>query len=121
MEAVVVTLLALVGLINVAPLVGIASRSKLEALYGTPVDTPELAVLLRHRALLFGLVGGLTLASIGLAELRPAALTLCLLSMLGYLLLVAQERTRDPSLRRVAAIDLAGVAFATAALVIGAL
>lgn len=54
-------LLALVGLINLVPVVGALSSDGIATAYGVAVEGPDLTLLLRHRAVLFGIVGGLAM------------------------------------------------------------
>ena len=57
-DNIITTLLLLVGLINFAPVLGAISAQKMANSYGVDLQDPNLAVLMRHRALLFGIVGG---------------------------------------------------------------
>ena len=50
--------LLIAGAIHLLPLSGVTGAAALERLYGVAVDSPDLALLLRHRAVLFGLLGG---------------------------------------------------------------
>ena len=61
--AIAAALFAIPGLINLYPLVGVLGAKQLESLYGVDVAAPDLALLLRHRAVLFGLLGALLLAA----------------------------------------------------------
>ena len=49
--------LVLVGLIHLLPLSGVLSADQLASLYGLSFSEPNLAILMRHRAVLFGLLG----------------------------------------------------------------
>ena len=57
MRKIIAILLFVVGVIHLLPLVGIAGPEKLATLYGIQVGEPNLAILMRHRAVLFGLLG----------------------------------------------------------------
>ena len=46
--------LIIVGLINLAPVLGVLSAQRLEQGYDILLPSNELIVLMRHRALLFG-------------------------------------------------------------------
>ena len=52
-------LICIVSLINLAPTVGAVSSKRLQALYGIAFEDPNLVVLMRHRAILCGIVGAL--------------------------------------------------------------
>ena len=49
--------LLIVGIIHVLPLVGVLGAERLTMLYGIPIDEPNLEILMRHRAVLFGILG----------------------------------------------------------------
>lgn len=56
-------ILLLVGFLNFYPLIGIQGPARLKALYGPPIEGADLVILMRHRALLFGLIGGFMMAA----------------------------------------------------------
>ena len=45
------------AIIHLVPLSGVRGGEKLSAFYGIPIDEPNLVILMRHRAVLFGLLG----------------------------------------------------------------
>lgn len=51
-------MMCIVAVIHCLPLLGVLGPEKLESLYQIKVQDPNLEILLRHRAVLFGLVGG---------------------------------------------------------------
>lgn len=56
-QHVVTAMLLVVALIHWLPLSGVLGAARLRALYGLSFDEPNLAILMRHRAVLFGLLG----------------------------------------------------------------
>jgi len=50
-------LLIIVAVIHLLPLSGVLSGKRLTALYGLSFQEPNLEILMRHRAVLFGLLG----------------------------------------------------------------
>lgn len=94
-------LFVVVGLINVFPLVGVLGAQQLNALYALPFDNPDLLLLMRHRAVLFGLVGGLLLVAAFKTRLRPIAATLGLGSMLSFLVLALPLAEHGAAIQRV--------------------
>lgn len=107
----VVTLLFLVAAaIKLAPVAGVLGAERVHALYGIDATDPTLAILLRHRALLFGVVGGLLVAAAFRPELRVAAIAAGLVSALGFIALAKLEGGASGALARVVAADWAVVA-----------
>jgi hypothetical protein len=105
MRALLAFLFLLAGVIKLAPVVGVLGAERLRALYGVDASDPTLALLLRHRALLFGAVGALLIAAAFRAELRIAALAVGLASALGFITLERLEPGANAALARVAAAD----------------
>lgn len=77
----------LVGLVNFVPIVGVLGAAKLEALYGVPITNADLLLLLRHRSVLFGLLGGLLIFAAFRVQWRALATVAGLVSMIAYLAL----------------------------------
>jgi len=99
-------LYTLVGLVNFAPIVGVLSTARLETMYGVALGDPNLVGLMRHRAVLLGIVGALLIASAFHLPLRPIAFAAGLVSMLSYILIVVLGGDSNTELWRVAVIDL---------------
>jgi hypothetical protein len=117
MRAIVTGLFLLTALVNLLPVVGVLSTSRLEGLYGLVVQDPNLAILLRHRAVLFAIVAGL----LGLAAfhppLRALAISAGLISMLSFVAIAGLVGEYNPLLRRVVLVDVvASVALIAAGL-----
>ncbi|MCO4763674.1 MAG: phosphopantetheine adenylyltransferase [Myxococcales bacterium] len=112
-------LFALAALINFAPLIGVLGRSRLERMYGARLDQPDAVVLMRHRAVLFGLVGGMMLWSLWSPSLRPAASIMGLLSMVSFLALARLQGPVSLGLRGIVIADVLGICALVAALLMG--
>lgn len=107
---------ATVGVVNALPAVGVLGSRRLRALYGIPIDDPTLLVLMRHRAVLFGIVGGVLLEAAFAPAHRPVALVVGLASMLSFVVL-ARASPRASPLGRIVVIDIvASAALAASAL-----
>jgi hypothetical protein len=106
MRAIVTGLFLLAAVVNLLPVAGVLSTSRLEGLYGVVVQDPNLAILLRHRALLFAIVAGL----LGLAAfhppLRALAIAAGLISMLSFVAIAGLVGEYNPLLRRVVLVDV---------------
>lgn len=102
-------LLGIGALIHLAPVVGVLSPRKLEALYGVPVEGPDLAILLRHRAVLFGILGGLLIAGIVCDDYRWIALVAVLVSDITYAALCVIHRDHNARLAKVLRADVVSI------------
>lgn len=100
---------ALVGLVNLVPIVGVLGAPTLSALYGFETDDPALLVLLRHRAVLLGIVGAFMLAAVWHARWRSLAAALGVISMASYIVLVWATPAVSTALQRIAWVDLAAL------------
>lgn len=109
--------LLLAGLLNALPAVGLLGQTQLKALYGLEVSDPSLRILLRHRALLFGLLGGAMIAAAFVPAWRTPLAGAGLLSMLGYVLIAGLEGGGNAALLRVLWADLLASLLLAAALV----
>lgn len=109
-------MLVVVAVIHLLPLSGVLSAARLTALYGIPFDEPNLAILMRHRAVLFGLLGAFLL----FAAVRPAyqvgAFVAGFVSVVSFLCLAWSVGAYNAQLGRVFTADVV----ALVCLIIGA-
>jgi hypothetical protein len=106
-----------VGAVHLLPLVGVLGGERLRALYGVRADDPNLALLLRHRAVLLGLLGAFMVAAAWLPAWRSAALAAGAVSVLSFLVLSLLVGEVNAALARVVLVDVvAAAALALAAL-----
>jgi len=115
MHKIYLFLLLLVGLINFFPIIGILSLDKINQAYGLSVNDNNLAILLRHRALLFGLIGGFVIYSVFNPKFQIAAIILAAISMLGYLYFFWSIGNSNPELLKIAQADIVGIVLLTLA------
>ena len=108
--------LILVGIIHLLPLSGLLGAERLAALYGLDFSEPNLSILMRHRAVLFGLLGAFLVFAAFRPALQPLAFIAAFVSVLSFLLLAWSSGGYNPQLGRVVMADIV----ALAALVIGA-
>ncbi len=116
MNIVLIALIIVVGVLNFLPLAGLFSAAVLERSYGIALPDPNTELLLRHRAILFGLVGGLVLASVIITPWRTVAMAIATVSMASFVVLVFWFDNNSPELLKIAYIDVAGVVLALFAL-----
>lgn len=118
MEIVISLLFVLVGIINFIPVIGVVSSAKVASLYDVDVSDKNDQILLRHRALLFGVLGGVIIYAAFDSTLQPLAFVMGFISMIGYAVLCIQSGEYNSKLKRVLAADWLALAMFTVALVL---
>ncbi|WP_334187783.1 phosphopantetheine adenylyltransferase [Noviherbaspirillum sp.] len=110
MNTVVKALLVIVGVIHLLPLAGVAGAEKLAALYGIQVADPNLAILMRHRAVLFGLLGIFICYAAFIPRLQLLSLIGGLISVVSFLWLAWATGGYNPLVGRVVVADMVALA-----------
>jgi hypothetical protein len=100
---------AVVATIHLIPIGPVFAPELLTRLYGIKPDDETPLVLMRHRALLLGLVGILCLWAIWSAQVRPAALLAAAINVVGFLAFYALYGNPAGALRTIAIGDLVAV------------
>lgn len=110
--------LIVVGLINFVPVFAGLSAHKIESAYSITLANPDMAILMRHRALLFGILGGFILYAAFVPQFQVAAMLMAGVSMLGYAYLTFTTDVYNEALGKVLMFDLIGVFFLAVAVVL---
>jgi len=105
MRHLVTAMLIVVAVIHLLPLSGVLGGVRLGALYGIPVDEPNLAILMRHRAVLFGLLGVFLLYAAFRPAYQVAAFVAGFVSVLSFLCLAWSTGGYNAQLGRVVIAD----------------
>ena len=103
---------------HLLPAMGLLGAGRLAALYGVSIPGDDLLLLMRHRALLFGILGAFMLHAAWSPPLQPWALFAGLLSTAGFVSLAWGAAWLTPPLRTVMWIDVLLVAALGAGLVV---
>ena len=109
MEKAITFCLVVVGLINFAPVFGVISVEKVESAYAVSIVGNDLAILLRHRALLFGILGAFILYSAFNPTHQLAAMIMAGVSMAGFAWLVLGTGGYNEATGKVLLIDIVGI------------
>ena len=115
MSTLITLCLVVVGLVNLAPVLGIFSGSKMEKAYDVRIASKDLEILMRHRALLFGVLGGFIIYAAFFPVYHIAAMVMAGVSMIGFAVLVVLVGGYNASIFKVLIGDLVGIAFLVAA------
>ena len=103
--------LIIVGIIHVIPITGVAGGARLNSLYGVSIDNPDLSILMRHRAVLFGLLGTFLIYAAFRPSLQLLALIGAAVSVVSFLLLAVATGGYNDELRRVFIADVVSAVF----------
>lgn len=110
MEAFFRICLGIAGFINAAPVALAFLPEKISSSYGIELMSPSLELLLRHRAILFGLVGGLMIYSAITKKHYSLAVLIGFISMLSFVLFGQLiDGAMNPELSKVMWIDIVGI------------
>ncbi|MDX1555533.1 MAG: hypothetical protein R3212_05860, partial [Xanthomonadales bacterium] len=88
---------------------GVFSAEMLANAYDIPAPQGDLLILMRHRALLFGVVGSIILVSAFRPHLQPAAMIAAFVSMAGFIALTLGSGNYGEKIHGVMLIDVVGV------------
>jgi hypothetical protein len=107
-------MLLFVALVHLLPLQGVLGAGRLQSLYGLAVDGPDLVILMRHRAVLFGLLGAYQLWAIFRPAHRTAAFVAGIASLAAFLALALSTGGYNAAMARVVWVDVAALVMAIA-------
>lgn len=99
-------MLLIAALIHLVPLVGVLGADALERLYGLRFEDPDRLLLMRHRAVLFGLLGLGLLVAIRIASWRTPMLIAGITSTAAFLLLAALGGDLGPAVQGIVRADV---------------
>lgn len=101
--------LVIAGIVNLLPTIGVAGASWLRSLYGFEIANPDLEILLRHRAVLFGLVGVLLLVAALRPGLRNVAVLVAGASMASFIVIAFMVGGFGPAITKIVIADIIGL------------
>lgn len=103
-------MLGLVGIIHLLPLSGVLGPSRLAGLYGIPINEPNLEILMRHRAVLFGLLGVFLLYAAFRPSLQWIAILAGFISVSSFMVLAWSIGGYNAQLTTVFRVDIVALA-----------
>lgn len=106
MQRIITLLLVIVGVINFLPVAGILSTEALASAYGITEPAGDLAILLQHRALLFGILGAIIIASAFRQHLQTTAIIAGLVSMCGFIILAGISADYGTKINNIVIADI---------------
>ena len=110
MRHLVSAMLVVVAIIHLLPLSGVLGGERLAALYGLPFNDPNLAILMRHRAVLFGLLGLFLLFAAFRPQFQAIAFIAGFVSVVSFLWLAWSVGGYNAQIARVFTADIVALA-----------
>ena len=110
MSYLVSIMLVLVGIIHLLPLTGVLGSEQLSRLYGLRFDEPNLAILMRHRAVLFGLLGAFLVYAAFQPSLQTIGLIAAFVSVASFIRIAWSVGEYNAQLRTVFWVDVVAIA-----------
>ena len=102
-------MLTVVGIIHLLPLSGVLSVSRLQSLYGVIITDPNLEILMRHRAVLFGILGAFLIYAAFRPGLQLAALIAGAVSVISFLVIAGMVGSYNTGIARVVTADIVAI------------
>lgn len=118
MQRVIGAMFVIAGIIHLLPIAGAVGSERLAKLYGRSFAEPNLAVLMRHRAILFGLLGAFLVYAAFRPTLQPLAFLGGFISVISFLGLAWQEGDYNQSVRKVVVADIIALVCLLVALIL---
>lgn len=110
MNKLIATLLIIAGIIHLLPLSGLLGSAQLGRLYGLDFSDPNLAILMRHRAVLFGMLGVFLVYAAFTPSIRLLALVAGFISVLSFLWLAWSTGGYNALVARIVTADIVALA-----------
>lgn len=110
MTRVIQASLLVAGLIHFLPITGVLGADRLTSMYALPFTDPNLAILMRHRAMMLGLLGGFVLYAVFRPAMRVPAIALGAMSLASIVALAWSTGGYNEPLARVILADSIAVA-----------
>jgi len=112
-ERIITGLLLIVAVIHLLPISGFFGIDRLTALYGIDITDGNLEILMRHRAMLFGILGGFIAYAAFNPAMQPVAFLVAFISIASFFFLSFSVGDFNGSIRKIVIADI----IATVALV----
>lgn len=111
-------LMLVVAAIHLVPITGFFGAKRLSALYGIEVDSPDLEILMRHRAVLFGILGAFFAYAAFVPALQPIAFVAAAASLATFFYLAVAVGKYGAPIRKIVIGDVIAVICLVAAVLL---
>ncbi len=118
MKKTISILFVAIGLLNLYPVVGVISADQLTSLYGISIGSADLETLMRHRAVMLGLIGSFLLLAAFRSSIQILAASFGLVSMSSFVILAYLAGDIGADINNVVVADIVGSIAAALVLVL---
>jgi riboflavin transporter FmnP len=118
MDKTITGLLVIVGIIHLLPVSGVLGPERLSILYGISINETNIEILMRHRAVLFGLLGAFLIYAAFKPALQSLALIAGFISVISFIAIAWSAGDYNDSVRKVVWADIVAIVALTIASVI---
>ena len=110
MHIVIKAMLIIAGAIHILPLPGLIGATHLERIYGLAFNEPNLLIMMRHRAILFGLLGAFMIYAAFRTELMSIAIAGGMISAAAFIWIAFSVGDYNAAVARIVVADCIAVA-----------
>jgi hypothetical protein len=115
---IVTGLVLLVGVLNLTPAIVFFAPERSLSLYGIELSEPNLSIVMRHRAVLLGLLGAALIYGAFRIEFLVPVIVAALIGKAAFLFLVYSSTGANAEIGRVALFDIGATAILLTALLL---
>ena len=108
-EKIITACLLVIAVIHLAPITGVAGVANLKALYGIDVTGGDLEILMRHRAVLFGILGVFFAYAAFKPELQVMAFIAAFATLVPLLYLAFSVGFTNVAIQKVVVADVVAI------------
>jgi hypothetical protein len=106
LEWTITGLMLIVAVIHLAPTSGVLGAERLASLYDLEISDPNLEILMRHRAVLFGVLGLFFAYAAFDRAVQPLAFAAALLSLGSFFFLAFSAKGHSDAIRKIVIADV---------------
>ena len=106
MQKIITGLLIVVAIIHLIPVTGVIGGERLSVLYGLSLHESNISILMRHRAVLFGILGLFLLFAAFKPALQPLAFIAGFVSVVSFLVLAWSVGDFNGAIRKIIIGDI---------------
>jgi len=105
-ERIITGLLLVVAIIHILPVSGFTGVARLESLYGVAISGSDLEILMRHRAVLFGILGVFFAYAAFTPSMQPLAFIAAFATIFSFFYLAATVEGYNAAIHKVVLADV---------------